>query len=103
MTNELMPIPGLNGGAFTNVERHRFCLDSYGDLAEENMIGKAVDRIKGRMRTETSPTQTPTQSTQAPTLPPIRYIKGREKELLNNEEDGGGGSLTTKGRNNGGE
>ena len=29
-----LPIPGLNGGAFTDSERHRFCLDEDGILVE---------------------------------------------------------------------
>jgi len=92
-TTELVPIPGLNGGAFTDAEQHKFCLDSNGELAEEEGIEKAVGRIKGRISTQT-PTQTPTLSTKIPTPSPIRHINKRNKELMDDEEQS---SLMIKG------
>ena len=46
---EPLPIPGLNGGAFETMQKHKFCLDEAGDLVEEAGLGNAIGvRFNGR-------------------------------------------------------
>ena len=44
-SEEPIPIPGLNGGAFETKERHTFCLDGNGDLVESDLV---VEQLIGR-------------------------------------------------------
>jgi len=47
--DEPLPIPGLNGGAFETIQRHKFCLDVNGELIEEEGLGNAIGvRFNGR-------------------------------------------------------
>lgn len=46
---EPLPIPGLNGGAFETMQRHKFCLDGAGHLAKAEGLGGAIGvRFNGR-------------------------------------------------------
>jgi len=46
---EPLPIPGLNGGAFETIQKHKFCLDVAGNLVEEDGLGNAIGvRFNGR-------------------------------------------------------
>jgi hypothetical protein len=44
-----LAIPGFNGGAFESSQRHKFCLNRWGDLVEEEGLGAAIGvRFNGR-------------------------------------------------------
>jgi len=53
---ELVPIPELNGGVFTDSTQHRFCLDPNGILTQ--MLGRNLGGVRGGKPTTTTTTNT---------------------------------------------